>query len=307
MGIRPRLVTIILLSVMVVTASGCIGAKSGGGKISSTFSKFSMENVSFRVYSQESSICSQIKDTIEDTLKVSNVTCGSLGSSLMASLNDYGIKGKEIVAVLYRGSLKAIISGYSIESSQIELAGDLLREAMKTGGIAVESSGYRKVIKGNSAFYVASILLYRIDPSKLHFYMYGEHTCPHCRAMLTWIPKIYGNGSITFYDLVGNSYNRNLFMELYRLIGVTGVPVIGITYNGTMWAIINSEYNASATPSIVRTAINNDGVLIFTGRWYILYYSDNSSRVLINALYRIFVDHSSVNTTEVLNEANQKK
>jgi len=131
---------------------------------------------------------------------------------------------------------------------------------------------------------------------KLHFYMYGMKTCPHCRHMHEWIPRLYGNSSLTYYELVGNEYNSELYDQLHQLIGVTGVPVIAITYNKTLWAVVEGEFNATATPQIVVTAMKNKGVLLFVGgRWYILYYSKPQSREYINYLYTIFVRHKKAN------------
>ncbi|MCD6372786.1 MAG: glutaredoxin, partial [Thermococcus sp.] len=63
-----------------------------------------------------------------------------------------------------------------------------------------------------------------IDPDKIHFYMYGMKTCPHCHHMREEIPKVYGNDSLTYYEIVGNEENRKLFEAMYQYTGITGVP-----------------------------------------------------------------------------------
>jgi len=302
-----RVIAVILVSVMVLSASGCIGSRSGH-ETQTQGPVLNQTKLSFHIYSTSTSTCDSLKERIKSTFDTSNISCSSLSQTSISALKEYaGIDSKSIVAIMYNGTLKAVIAGNFGKELKKQSVYDTVEKGIREGGIVLVNGNEQKVLKGNTAFYVATVLVTNIVPSKLHFYMYGEHTCPHCRDMLRWIPKIYGNKSLTFYDLVGSSYNRELFMELYRLIGVTGVPVIGVTYNGTLRAVINSEYNASATPSIVRSAINNDGVLIYIGKWYILYYNRNSSRILINALYKIFVDHKTVNTTEVLKEANAAK
>jgi len=130
-----------------------------------------------------------------------------------------------------------------------------------------------------------------IDPSKIHFYMYGMATCPHCHHMREEIPKIYGNNSLTYYELVDNKENQKLFNALYQYTGITGVPAIAITYNGTLYAVIEGEFNVSATPKIIQSAMKSNGVLLFNGKWYIFPRNDTKSAEAIKALYTIFVEH----------------
>ncbi|WP_297470504.1 glutaredoxin [Thermococcus sp.] len=142
----------------------------------------------------------------------------------------------------------------------------------------------------------------RIYLNEIHFYMYGLKTCPHCRHMHEWIPQEYGEKALTYYELVDNQTNMNLFNQLAQLTGITGVPAIAITYNGTLYAVIEGEFNVTATPEILATAIKNDGVLLFTGKTYLLSYKDPKARLVIKALYTIFVKHEPVNVQEILNE-----
>ncbi len=310
-----RLFLVVAISVIMVSISGCVGSHGTVGSPTHppsltsstsehrTVSSLKDNLLSFYVYGQE---CQVVKEQLEHTFKASNVTCKNIRSSELKALYRYtGNVGRSFVAVTYKGSLRAVIGGNLSRYLRKSIIYSIVGNAESSKGIVVRRGNNTKLIMGNVAFYVSSILLLGIIPSKLHFYMYGEHTCPHCRDMLRWIPMIYGRDSLTFYDLIKNVSNRKMFSDLYRLLGVTGVPIIGVTYNGTLRAVINSEYNASATPSIVRSAIDNNGVLVYLGKWYILYYNRNSTRVLINALYKIFVDHESVNTTEVLKEAKE--
>jgi len=142
----------------------------------------------------------------------------------------------------------------------------------------------------------------RIYLSAIHFYMYGMKTCPHCRHMHEWIPKVYGKDALTYYELVNNQTNMKLFGELSQLTGITGVPAIAITYNGTLYAVIDGEYNVTATPQILAAAMKNDGVLFFNGRTYLLPYKNPRAKILIDALYKIFVKHESVDVQKVLDE-----
>ncbi|CAI1493953.1 Thiol-disulfide isomerase and thioredoxins [Thermococcus nautili] len=142
----------------------------------------------------------------------------------------------------------------------------------------------------------------RIYLNEIHFYMYGMKTCPHCRHMHEWIPQEYGEKALTYYELVDNQTNMMLFNELAQLTGITGVPAIAITYNGTLYAVIEGEFNVTATPQIIATAIKNDGVLLLTGKTYLLSYKDPKAKLVINALYTIFVKHQSVDVQKIFNE-----
>ena len=142
----------------------------------------------------------------------------------------------------------------------------------------------------------------RVYLNEIHFYMYGMKTCPHCRHMHEWIPQEYGEKALTYYELVDNQTNMMLFNELAQLTGITGVPAIAITYNGTLYAVIEGEFNVTATPQIIATAIKNDGVLLLTGKTYLLSYKDPKAKLVINALYTIFVKHQSVDVQKIFNE-----
>ncbi|BAD85397.1 glutaredoxin-related protein [Thermococcus kodakarensis KOD1] len=141
----------------------------------------------------------------------------------------------------------------------------------------------------------------RIYLDQIHFYMYGMKTCPHCRHMKEWIPEEFGADSLTYYELVNDETNSELFGQLAQLTGITGVPAIAITYNGTIQAIFEGEFNVSATPEIVATAMNANGVILFIGgEWYLLARDNPRSETLIDALQTIFVEHESVDVQSVL-------
>jgi len=142
----------------------------------------------------------------------------------------------------------------------------------------------------------------RIYLNEVHFYMYGMKTCPHCRHMHEWITREYGEDALTYYELVDNETNMMLFEQLAQLLGITGVPAIAITYNGTLYAVIEGEFNVTATPEIIATAIKNDGVLLLTGKTYLLSYKDPKAKLVINALYTIFVKHQSVDVQKIFSE-----
>ncbi|NJD99292.1 CGP-CTERM sorting domain-containing protein [Thermococcus sp. LS1] len=136
----------------------------------------------------------------------------------------------------------------------------------------------------------------QIDPSKIHFYMYGMATCPHCQNMKKVIPEIYGPDSLTYYELVNNEENQKLFGEQYKYTGIMGVPAIAITYNGTLYAIIEGEFNVSATPKIIEAAMENNGLILFVaGQAYII-----KNETIIQKLQTIYVEHRlpEVDTTE---------
>ncbi len=142
----------------------------------------------------------------------------------------------------------------------------------------------------------------RIYLNAIHFYMYGMKTCPHCRHMHEWIPQEYGEKALTYYELVNNQTNMMLFNELAQLTGISGVPVIAITYNETLYAVIEGEFDITKTPEIIAVAIQNNGMLLFTGKTYLLSYKDPKAKLVIDALYTIFVKHQSVDVQKILNE-----
>ncbi|NJE06236.1 glutaredoxin [Thermococcus sp. M36] len=127
----------------------------------------------------------------------------------------------------------------------------------------------------------------KIYLGEVYFYMYGMRTCPHCQKMKEEIPKEYGADHLVYYELLDNEENTKLFSEQYKYTGIGGVPAIAITYNGTLYAIIEGEYNVSATPRIIKAAMDNDGMVLFVGgQAYII-----KDKSVIDKLYAIYVEH----------------
>ncbi|AIF70183.1 hypothetical protein PAP_09015 [Palaeococcus pacificus DY20341] len=135
----------------------------------------------------------------------------------------------------------------------------------------------------------------QIDKSKVHFYMYGTKTCPHCKKMKEEIPKQFGEQSLTYYELIDNEENGALFSEVYQLTGISGVPAIGIAYDNKLYAIIEGEFNVSATTEIIKTAQENNGLILFVGgKAYIL-----KNETHIEMLEKLFIEHkSALNETQ---------
>ncbi|NJE30949.1 glutaredoxin [Thermococcus sp. 18S1] len=126
----------------------------------------------------------------------------------------------------------------------------------------------------------------------IHFYMYGMKTCPHCHKMREEIPKTYGEDSLTYYELVDNEENANLFQRIYQLTGIQGVPAIAITYNGTLYAVLEGEFNVTAVPNIIYTGMENNGaILVVGGKVYLLPRDKEDSAKVLDELYILFVEH----------------
>ena len=133
----------------------------------------------------------------------------------------------------------------------------------------------------------------QIDPTKVHFYMYGSKFCPHCRKMKEEIPKAYGEDSLTYYELVDNEGNQALFSAQYQYTGIAGVPAIGIAYDGKLVAIVEGEYNVSATPEIIKAAMDNGGLILVTGgKAYLI-----RNETIIQKLQAIYVEHRNPDET----------
>ncbi|USS41104.1 thioredoxin family protein [Thermococcus aggregans] len=128
---------------------------------------------------------------------------------------------------------------------------------------------------------------FTLDKAKFHFYMYGAATCPHCRKMKEEIPKFFGKDALTYYELQGNEHNMNMFEQLYQILGVTGVPVIGIFYDGKLYAIVNGEFPLEYADDLVEEAKKANGVLFITDKTYLI--PENKTEI-INKLEYIFTN-----------------
>ncbi|WP_367883793.1 glutaredoxin [Thermococcus peptonophilus] len=144
----------------------------------------------------------------------------------------------------------------------------------------------------------------KIYLDQIHFYMYGAKTCPHCRNMKTQIPSVYGGeDALTYYELIDNETNMELFRQLNQLTGITGgVPAIAIVYNDSLQAIFEGEFKVNATPEIIATAMKENGgvIMVVQGQIYLLPRNDPRYSALIDALRTIFVEHRGVDVQSVL-------
>ena len=126
-----------------------------------------------------------------------------------------------------------------------------------------------------------------LDKTKFHFYMYGAATCPHCRKMKEEIPKFFGKDALTYYELQGNEHNGKMFEQLYQILGVTGVPVIGIFYDGKLHVIVNGEFPVEYADDLVEEAKKAKGVLFIADKAYLI--PENKTEI-INKLEYIFTN-----------------
>ncbi|KUK17772.1 MULTISPECIES: glutaredoxin domain-containing protein [Thermococcus] len=126
-----------------------------------------------------------------------------------------------------------------------------------------------------------------LDKSKFHFYEYGLATCPHCRKMKEELPKAFGKEALTYYELQGNDHNNQMFNQLYEILGVTTVPVIGIFYDGKLYAIVNGEFPTDYADDFVEEAMKAKGVLFITDKVYLI---PGNNTEIINKLESIFTN-----------------
>ncbi|MFA4647466.1 glutaredoxin [Pyrococcus kukulkanii] len=128
-----------------------------------------------------------------------------------------------------------------------------------------------------------------LDKSKFHFYIYGLDTCPHCQRMKKLLPEYFGDNSVTFYEVRSSEKNLQLYYNFSRLIGVQGVPLVGIFYDGKLYAIIEGEIEPRLIPKLVKEAMKNKGViLIISAGQYILPFNNTKAVNAINNLTQWF-------------------
>ncbi|MFA4669110.1 glutaredoxin [Pyrococcus kukulkanii] len=128
-----------------------------------------------------------------------------------------------------------------------------------------------------------------LDKSKFHFYIYGLDTCPHCQKMKKLLPEYFGNGSLTFYEVRSSEKNLQIYYNFSHLIGVQGVPLVGIFYDSKLYAIIEGEIDPKLIPKLVKEAMKNKGViLIISAGQYILPFNNTKAVSAINNMTRWF-------------------
>ncbi len=105
-----------------------------------------------------------------------------------------------------------------------------------------------------------------------YFYIYGEHECPHCRAMRDFLEKTYGSKHVFFCDI---SSNKTCFDKLSKLYSLTHqefllyVPQTYIVYNCTVSALIIGEVkDKTFLESLFKTNTKNE-IPVYMGEEHI--------------------------------------
>ncbi|AFK22710.1 thioredoxin family protein [Pyrococcus sp. ST04] len=129
-----------------------------------------------------------------------------------------------------------------------------------------------------------------LDKSKFHFYIYGLDTCPHCQRMKELLPEYFGEGSLTFYEVRKSEKNFEIYQNFSKMIGVTGVPLIGVFYSGKLYAIIEGEIDPKVIPKIVKTAMeHNSVILILSSGQYILPLNNTKAESAVTNMTKWFL------------------
>ncbi len=94
-----------------------------------------------------------------------------------------------------------------------------------------------------------------------YFYVYGDHECPHCRAMISFLNKTYGSEHVFFCDLRSNKTCVNKLEKLYNLTHqefLLYIPQTYIVYNCTVSALVIGEAeNKAFLESLFKTNTGN--------------------------------------------------
>lgn len=86
-----------------------------------------------------------------------------------------------------------------------------------------------------------NVLAQNSDQVDYYFYMYGHHTCPHCRAMHEFLVENYGREHVIFCDISEDKTCSEKFGELVSMGFPAAVPITFVTYNNTISAVILGE------------------------------------------------------------------
>jgi glutaredoxin len=82
--------------------------------------------------------------------------------------------------------------------------------------------------------------------TQFHIVIYGDPTCPHCRATYNYLSSIY-DGNVVFCDIVSNEtcYKcySNIIMDFYS--GFGAVPVTLFVVNGSITGVVLGEISGS--------------------------------------------------------------
>lgn len=141
----------------------------------------------------------------------------------------------------------------------------------------------------------------RIYLDQIYFYMYGMKICFYCRYMKEWIFEEFGVDLFMYYEFVNDEINLEFFGQFVQLIGIIGVFVIVIIYNGIIQVIFEGEFNVFVIFEIVVIVMNVNGVIFFIGgEWYFLVWDNLRLEMFIDVFQMIFVEYESVDVQSVL-------
>ncbi len=98
------------------------------------------------------------------------------------------------------------------------------------------------------------------------FYIYGSRECSACRSTEDFLTALFGDNSVTFYELKGSTENADKFLKIYDCIGPNRakyIPVVGVFVNNSLKSIVVGFRKKEFWKSVVEKPVKNGEVEVY--------------------------------------------
>lgn len=125
-----------------------------------------------------------------------------------------------------------------------------------------------------------------LNRSLIKFYIYGSSECCKCRRLVEYLTEEYGSDSIVFYE-INEGNNRTIVLEglLNEYSTLTSLPITGISYNGTLVAVISGFNEPYDVEGPIKTALKYRVVFIRDSEGNTMYTGSKTKRAVLEAVF----------------------
>lgn len=144
----------------------------------------------------------------------------------------------------------------------------------------------------------AVVLAQSSSHADYYFYIYGQHTCPHCKAMHRFLEENYGREHVVFCDLLLHRMCSENYGKLVSM-GFPGVvPITFIVYNGTVSAVIVGKVEDRQFINELLHVNKDNTVPVYASKRYIgTLMLDNGHKEFIQRFLSYIPGQATITTT----------
>ncbi|WP_456398160.1 hypothetical protein [Palaeococcus sp. (in: euryarchaeotes)] len=125
-----------------------------------------------------------------------------------------------------------------------------------------------------------------LNESLIHFYIYGSDRCGQCMSIKEQLAWRFGKESITFYLTYEGKNATILYKGIFEMFPTfRWIPVIGITYNGTLVAVVDAYLSPDEVEGLIKDALRLKLVIVEGPSEEIYYVGNDTKRAILESIF----------------------